>query len=135
MSTFEELLREHGDVDGVAVALRLNARQREALEPLMVEKASNIQRNIVNRLERTVFAGKKVDLTELRAALVAQTFTLPDGRRVCWGEATVEDHAERIVMLVKLRDGIDRTIGRHQRAIEAITEQGVSCLNEIAVAA
>ncbi len=52
-------------------------------------------------------------------------------KRVSWGEATVEEHRERIAFLATLRNGIDATIARHAAAVEQIESAGASCLNDI----
>lgn len=65
------------------------------------------------------------------SALFRSKFSLGDGRDIAWGEATVEQHEQRIAFLEKQRDGISRTIAQHQSAIKTIRQAGVSCLNDL----
>ncbi len=71
-----------------------------------------------------------------RAEYLADRFCIGRGKHVVWGEATVQDHRDRIAFLASLRNGIDNTIARHAEAIDIIEAAGVSCLNDVlAVAA
>lgn len=118
--------------------LRLNARQREALFGLVLERCQQWERGRVRQVEQTVSrVGRVADPTGARSALLVETFATGDGRRVAWGEATAADHEARIAMLSALRDGIDATLTRHLDALDAIRAAGASCLNdlELAVAA
>ena len=113
----------------VAEALRLNATQRELLWPILLGFCATVERGRVRAVEHR--AGRLADRTAERQALLCETFSLPDGRRVVWGEATVADHEERIAMLAALRDGIGSTIERHRQAIAELVKLKVSCLFDL----
>lgn len=125
--------------DKIAADLKLSARQREYLAPLVLQWCANMERGRVRQIERSTAithrAGKVADRTAERQSLMAETFTLGDGRRIAWGTATVAQHEERITFLARYRNGITATIDRHTQAISAIRAAGVTCLAEIAVAA
>ena len=92
----------------------------------------------VRAIERKVFrrnGGEAIDVAACRVDLADETFALGDGRRVSWGEATIEEHRERATLLRKHLDGVHRTLEAHLVAIAAIEEAGVKCLNEIPEAA
>lgn len=139
MGLFSEIHDRLGlaDPDAAAAAmvadLKLSARQREALFPLILAECESIERARVRAVEQAVAprVGRRVDPTGERAALLAETFALGDGSRVSWGEATVEQHEQRIAMLARLRDGIDATIARHRAAVEGIRAAGVKCLADL----
>ena len=137
MSLFTELIERVGTVgepdttaSAITADLMLNARQREALWPLILAECELVERGRVRRVEQAARVGRKSDPTGERAALMAESFALGDGRRVLWGEATIADHEARIAMLTKLRGGIDATIERHRQTIELLRTAGVSCLND-----
>ena len=50
---------------------------------------------------------------------------------VTWGEATIEQHLERIAYLSKLQSGITDTIARHQHAVDVLVDAGADCLNHV----
>lgn len=74
-----------------------------------------------------------VKQTELRITqeLLGSEFALGDGRRVTWGEATVEDHEDRVEMLKKNIAGNAETAARHIRAIEMIKNNNVNRLADL----
>lgn len=130
MTSFRELLAEHGDAEGIAAALRLSKAQREALMPLIADEVRRLERSDTRSVESsTPRTGGRLPVD--RCALMRRSFALPDGSFVRWGQATVEDHQARIGMLAKLRNGLDATIGRHAVAVEQILAADVTCLDEI----
>lgn len=67
-----------------------------------------------------------------RAKLLSQRFYINDERGyVLWGEATEQDHLDRVEYLKSLRSGIDQSIGRHQKAIALLHQFGANSLGEI----
>lgn len=149
--TIYDLIREeaenHAELSDESVAilvlkrLKVPASTSIVLTPVVSTAVEMVRRQPVRNAERSAFKkitnalGSAVDVVAMRAALADETFALGDGRRVKWGEATVEQHAERIVMLEKLVAGTQRTIEQHRDAVEMIEVAGVACLNEIEVAA
>jgi hypothetical protein len=80
------------------------------------------------------------ELVELTAAetrlqvteeLLGTKFALGDGTKVTWGEATVEQHRQYVVMLSGQVAGTVETAARHEAAIRLCEEAGVSCLGEL----
>lgn len=66
-----------------------------------------------------VFAdGLEMDWTH---ELLESTFALGDGQVVSWGEATIEQHQQRIDMLTSMTKGTLETAGKHQAAINELT--------------
>lgn len=63
--------------------------------------------------------------------LLTKGVSVPKKGYLTWGQMTVADHVARIRMLASQRRGIDVTIRLHEDAIEAITEAGVSCLDDL----
>lgn len=117
--------------DAILAALRLNHMQREALHTLVLDYCTNADRHRVRDVEAAAIRrGVPVDSCE-RARLLVESFWLPSGVRVSWGDATVEQHQQRIDWLSNQIAGISATIARHQQAIDAIVEAGASCLNDI----
>jgi hypothetical protein len=72
---------------------------------------------------------------ELTAELLGASFALGDGRTVTWGEATLDDHEQRIELLFGNVSGNLATIAVHERAAELLRSAGASCLNDMKVAA
>lgn len=96
-------------------------------------RAIRIEREIARRTEHNAFA-PGVGTSARHAAklrIATAVFRIGDGPPIQWGKATVAQHQARIAWQYTQRDGIDRDIARHQRAIALITERGVSCLDDI----
>ena len=62
------------------------------------------------------------------AELLESGFALGDGTTVTWGEATVEQHQQRIALLTRNAAGNLQTAARHQSAVDEIERSGVACL-------
>lgn len=69
---------------------------------------------------------------ELTAELLGSEFALGDGRRVTWGEASTEDHEQRIRMLTSNAVANAEAAARHQAAITIIADAGVERLRQVA---
>lgn len=120
----------------VLATVGVNGRASMTLTPVVAAAVETLRRAPVRQTERRVFGqartlGETVDVVALRAELSAEFFSLGDGRRVRWGEATVEQHRERIDLLEKQIAGIRYTVDAHAQAIVEIEAAGVSCLDEI----
>lgn len=119
---------------------------KEDLSPLIVDEINRLRRMRVRGMERGVFArldaiaplvalpavsmSAKDRVDQLRSIL-RESFALGDGSNVTWGEATLEQHRERIRVLQDQRNGIDKTLGHHARAVSILIETGASCLDEV----
>lgn len=67
-----------------------------------------------------------------KSAFLHSLFSTGDGQPdVTWGDATVEQHKRRIALLDRNIDGINLTKARHEKAVAAITQAGVTCLKEL----
>lgn len=143
MATISELITEVTDGD----AQRAPREIAEAIYPrlgdddkvgILTEYVANWQRNAARQLEAAAFAefvnGTAKPATkrpDALAALFNTPFKLGENRTTSWGQATVEEHRIRIAFLEVMRNGIDRTISHHRRAIEVIEDAGVTCLQEV----
>jgi hypothetical protein len=65
------------------------------------------------------------------SALLTSTFALPDGTRVKWGEATVDQHQQRASMFSKQATAAVENAARHINAIRDIEKAGAGCLNDL----
>lgn len=63
--------------------------------------------------------------------LLRQKIRLSDGREVTWGEATVQDHRERLGVFADLAVANIEGAARHERALHDLTQHGASCLNAL----
>jgi hypothetical protein len=111
---------------------------REVIEAHLVNlirwRASMSIRQRTRTVERRVISrtgGNRTTTVSDMAELVDKTFSLPDGRRVSWGEATIEDHQARAFMLRELAERTMITATQHERAAEMISTAGAACLNDI----
>ena len=121
---------EGGDSARAAAILEARARQRQANVNARREEEQRLWREAVDGLieERAVDAGM-----EWTAALLTSTVAMPDGTRVPWGEATIEQHAARLNALAQHASTELATATRHRAAIEAIRNvPGARCLNDVA---
>lgn len=135
--------RPDGDPELLARTL-LKKYQGASLVSLVAREISLVQRSMVRDTEKSTFSslfknGGGANVAEIDVSifkrLFEKAFSLGDGTTVSWGEATLEQHQMRIAMLTKQREGLDDTIERHRRAVEIITQSGVSRLNEVKIAA
>jgi hypothetical protein len=79
---------------------------------------------IVNEWEQTI-------RLEVTAELLETVFALGDGQRVTWGDATVDQHQQRIGMLMQNMYANAETAARHQAAVGMIEAAGVATLREV----
>ena len=133
-----------------ADALRQHPKLFDFVRPLLVLEARSVERDRVRAAERRVDGawqrarpiadssaaekGKRVkasvayvvpqELLELRT----KRFSLADGTRVGWFDATIEQHEARVDMQRKLMAGIELDVGRHQEAIRVLRETGAKNL-------
>ena len=129
------------DAEMVAENLLPQVAKRELL-PLLVDEVESYQRRRVRQVERRVFgqppsgSPSMTDRARPRLSEVyGEMFSTYDGRRVSWGEATVEQHRQRVERLRMQRHAIGQTIERHEDAIRLCEEHGVDRLIDIDAAA
>jgi hypothetical protein len=91
--------------------------------PTFEEIGAQLKRNIDNYRNAV-----RLEITE---ELLSGYFALGDGRRVTWGDATLDDHAQRVNQLMSHAQGTVETAVRHQAAIEMIRDAGVHTLREV----
>jgi len=72
---------------------------------------------------------------ELTVELLGSSFSLGDGRATTWGAASIEDHHQRMALLMKGLEGSARTFALHEKAIEILAERHAACLNDVRFAA
>lgn len=63
--------------------------------------------------------------------LLESTFALGDGTRVSWGEATIDQHQERVAMFMGNVAANIEGAARHEQAIVDIKTAEVSCLSDV----
>lgn len=124
---------------GYLKALRVHDL-REKLFPYTRAHMVGLKRARVRTIEDEVFADSDgalksesptANLLTNRLLLVTETFSLPDGSRVAWLEATVAQHNERAAMQRRLAGTCLVDAERHDQAAKLITESNVTCLAEI----
>lgn len=69
---------------------------------------------------------------EVTEELLGTEFSLGDGRRVTWREATTDDHEQRIRMLQKMAVSTLETAALHQDAVRLISDSKVKTLGDLA---
>lgn len=150
------VLRDTGPEDWKAMAclfIESYVRDRQRANTLNIERSTDPkpkrrdwltteERNrmrVQNRLDSAaamiravvqVFEDNHVfEAMELRQ-LVAEPIADKSGDRTTWGEAGIDFHRERIVMLNSNALAQLEAVARHECAIRTIEHYGVSCLNE-----
>lgn len=83
-------------------------------------------------VERLIEEVREDTRLEVTAELMETLFALGDGSRVTWGDATIDQHEQRLDMLKGNLSGLAETAGRHARAIEMLKESGAGSLRELA---
>lgn len=106
-----EIFEEDWHPDGV------HARRRERMAGRITSLVATMAAEI--RLETT-------------RELLESVFALGDGVEVTWGDATVEQHRQRIALLVGNATGNVEAAVRHEAAIQMIAAADARCLREVA---
>ena len=134
------------DLAVAAVVDSVRARQREAT--LTVERAAARPKPRVSQVERDERQMKRFSdmasvmtpiieryADEMRmewtAELLASAFTLDDGTRVNWGDATVDQHSQRVEMFRRNAMANAEGAARHLKAVGALRLSGCSTLREL----
>lgn len=109
------------------------ARERRETEWLNERMERDEQR--AQRL-RAVFEQYEADLKiQWTAELLASEFSLADGTRVTWGEATLAQHTARRDMFRDNAAANMEGAARHSAAIRELERSGADCLANVGVAA
>jgi hypothetical protein len=89
-------------------------------------------RHIEQRVDEDLStASAPADRVRAREVLARETFALPDGTRVEWGEATEGQHLARAEMQRRLSGDCIKDAERHEQAAKEIRAAGVRCLNDL----
>lgn len=150
IQTIQEVLDEHPDDDVTELAKTVIARCTKAdLLYLVIRAINDEMRDRDRYVEQQAFkvplqfnnaawsVPSPVELSSLDSfkALYKTTIRLGDGTATTWGRATLGQHEQRIAMLTVLRNGLNRTIERHQEAVQILRATGAPCLEEVVTAA
>lgn len=105
--------------------------------PIFEIRARHLARGMARHIEDSVMDLHPTDdARDDRVSAVKQiaqtTFSLTDGRRVSWSDATVADHLERARWQRKRADTIHEDARRHEVAAELLRRRRKKCLNQIA---
>lgn len=112
-----------------AVSREWTLEEREEYE---AGQAVKRERNLalMRELDRVIERQAQQLAIEWTQDLLGTTFGLPDGTLTTWGEATVEQHRERLRMFTaQAVTGIEGA-ARHRQAIQEIEGSGAACLAE-----
>lgn len=67
---------------------------------------------------------------EFTEAFLATEFATGDGRRVTWGDATRDDHVQRIEWMTRSIKGMEEDIDLHRRVLKVLEEAGAETLRQ-----
>lgn len=112
-------LRERAAARSREAGSKFSAATKRAKATLR-DKASRVTTELARSLHR-----------EWNEALLAGEFALPDGSRVTWAAATVEQHRVRADQLEAISVGNMATASIHRRAISDLQAAGAGCLAEL----
>jgi len=104
------------------------------LLPILADEVRRLRRRHVRQVEQQTFRGQSEPAEGGWLRLLPEFFTVPDGRMVTWGTATVEDHEARMEWLHGQIHALASDVDRHEQAVKLIREHGVTCLAEIEAA-
>lgn len=95
------------------------------------ERHLAIQRAHAARMARIIDDFKREVFVEWTAELLASDFAMPDGTRVTWGEATIEQHEERAAMFQRNAVANAEGAARHVQAVEQLKDSGALTLSDL----
>ncbi|TFB96562.1 MULTISPECIES: hypothetical protein [unclassified Cryobacterium] len=114
-------------------------RKRERASNRSVEQYAKVRTEhkarLVTKVNAIVAEAAKYLHAEWSRELLGSTFSLGDGTRVAWADATAEQHADRAQMLEGMAAGDLQTASIHRRAIQDLTACKVSTLGDLDVLA
>lgn len=130
--TFQAIdkLIESGADDETAAA-RLLRSEKAIVAAIVRDYVANRRRLLTLEAERSAFAEFGDGTVEAFNQISREVVRLGDATEVAWGRLTRSQHLQRIAMLSKIRDGIDSTIQRHEKAVALLDEFGVECLDDV----
>lgn len=136
----ESIERESDEVVAVCARRYIEAlvRERERSAARAVESKAKFA-DAANSAKAKLLEKTKQITTDLArslhqewtAALLAGEFALPDGSRVSWADATVEQHNERAAQLEAFASGDLATAAIHRQAVFALQTAGARCLGDL----
>ncbi len=145
---FAEWVQEQRTVAAEALAIQAMTKHRAHVLGLVVEEIERLRRSAVRHTEQSQFDEMIRQMKPLPLAgpgpalssgalgafmeLLRSPFSLGDKTTVTWGEATIEQHQQRIEMLTGMARGIESTIRRHEEAVALLKETGAECLDALA---
>ena len=97
--------------------------------PAVLSQAKRLHRQVVRRSEDRAFSAAPGTSDRLR--LGDLEFHLPDGTKVTWADATLEQHTARILWLETYIGSLETTLRRHDRARKLLENRGASKLSDI----
>lgn len=116
--------RQRGDVLQLERGATRKARDRRKVDPEWAAISAEIDEQHAQRLSSNLRSILDAYTEEMRlewtAELLGSEFALRDGTRVTWGEATVEQHSERVALFMDNAHANMEGAARHQKAIEAL---------------
>ena len=129
----EDGLDDTDEIASAAVQALTRVEREHWLHSLVLREVTLLQRQRVHRHEvavrREIEHG--VDPITARRALAADSFALPDGRRVPWLLATADEHLARAGWLEGQQHALGQTRALHEEAARLITENSVTCLADL----
>lgn len=96
----------------------------------MRRKDAEVDRQQVQRMNEIICTYRDSLRAQWTTELLESGFALGDGTTVTWGEATVEQHRQRIALLSRNAAGNLQTAARHQAAVDEIERSGAGCLTQ-----
>lgn len=150
--TIRELIAEnvnrYAHQDDNAVAWRtlkeisgMGDKARHLLLPLVAAEAARIRRQPVRQIEdRTLKAMKDRAPVDVVGRLTPELRRLANqplkhGEETTWGQATVDQHRERIAWFEQHIAGCERTLALHRLVLDTLVSAGVDRLDDIRDAA
>jgi len=151
--SLDDIIRDELEFDPAAtdeVIAERALRRKPDILPLVEAHVGQVRRESARRVERkaldTMIARlgparkiepksldvRRVMVSQELLALRRQHLDLGDGQRVRWGEATVDQLKQRLVMLETQVRGITATMTQLRYVVSVLELAGASCLNELA---
>lgn len=143
---FRDWVRQNPNAAINELAQRAIEEHPELIVPVIVEEIEHIRRMGVREQESVAVTsflkamgsggqgiGTRVNAKgePVRLVLPSEPFALGNGLKVTWGEATIEQHKQRIGMLRAMMLGTQQTMKLHEGAVKSLKATGALCLNDL----
>lgn len=147
---FNDWVRKHPNVEATALAKTAIQKVPKLLIPVIAQEIEHVRRMGEREIEHKTLrpflqkvkasngthaitgkAPAKLSISPAILQAMKNRIRIGDGKKVLFGEMTIEQHLKRIAFLTTQRNGINNTINLHEEAISILQKRKKKCMNDV----